>query len=149
MKIVQDIRLAEFKRIEHLLYGVNYAVWFNLYGPADADLGLTDALKVLISKDCSICGVAPSSPHEAVSEIMKMVLYKGDTGSGPLELDSKKREIRLIMNKIFSLIDIENADMVSGFRFNEGHPAYPVFLDFAYDIHSKCQRWIFIGSSSD
>ena len=149
MRIMQDLRLEEFKRIEHLLYGINYEVWFNLYGPADADISLTEALKVLVSKDCSVSGVVPSSSKEAISEIMDMVLYKGDTGSGPLELDTKKTEIRALMNKVFSLINIENADIVSEFGFNEGHPAYPVFWDFAYDIHSKGQRWILVGSSSD
>ncbi|WP_444995705.1 hypothetical protein [Aliikangiella sp. IMCC44359] len=59
---MRDTRLEEFKRIEHLLYGINYEVWFNLYGPADPELGLTDTLKSLISKDCEISGVVPSTP---------------------------------------------------------------------------------------
>ncbi|PHS02527.1 MAG: hypothetical protein COA78_20980 [Blastopirellula sp.] len=141
--------MEEFKRIEYLLYGINYEVWLNLYGPADGDLGLDDALKSLISKNCELSGVVPSSPKEAISEIMDMVLYKGDIGSGPLELESKKAEITELMNKVFSSIDIENAGMVVEFGFKNGHPAYPVFWDFAYDIHSNGQRWIFIGSSSD
>lgn len=149
MKIVRDTRLEEFKRIEHLLYGINYEVRFNLYGPADPELGLIDTLKSLISKDCEISGVVPSAPTEAVSEIMDMVLYKGDTGSGPLELESKRAEISELMSKVFSSISIEEAEMVVEFGFKNGHPAYPVFWDFAYDIHSKGQRWILVGSSSD
>ena len=149
MRIVRDTRLEEFKRIEHLLYGINYEVWFNLYGPADPELSLTDTLKSLISKDCEISGVAPSTPEEAISEIMEMVLYKGDTGSGPLVLESKKTEISELIGKVFSSVGIEDADMIVEFGFKNGHPAYPVFWDFAYDIHSKGQRWIFVGSSSD
>ncbi|MER2494914.1 hypothetical protein ABS858_02305 [Vibrio neptunius] len=149
MKIVRDIRLEEFKRIEHLLYGINYEVWFNLYGPADPELGLTGTLKRLISKDCEVSGVVPSTPNEAMSEIMDMVLYKGYTGLGPLELESKKSEISELMGKVFSSIGIEDAEIVVKFGFKNGHPAYPVFWDFAYDIHSKGQRWIFVGSSSD
>lgn len=149
MRIVRDTRLEEFKRIEHLLYGINYEVWFNLYGPADPEVGLIDALKSLISRDCEISGLVPSTPNEAISDIMDMVLYKGDTGSGPLELESKKAEISELMVKVFSRINIEDADMVVEFGFKNGHPAYPAFWDFAYDIHSKGQRWIFVGSSSD
>jgi len=149
MRIVRDTRIEEFKRIEHLLYGINYKVWFNLYGPTDPEMGLSDALKKLVSKDCEISGVVPSTPNEAISEIMDMVLYKGDTGSGPLELESKKVEISELMGKVFSSIGIEDAEMVVEFGFKNGHPSYPVFWDFAYDIHSKGQRWIFIGSSSD
>jgi hypothetical protein len=149
MRIVRDTRLEEFKRIEHLLYGINYEVWFNLYGPADSDIGLAEALKSLISKDCELSGVAPSSPKAAISEIMDMVLYKGDTGSGPLELEFKTVELTELMGKVFACIEIDNADIVVEFGLKNGHPAYPVFWNFAYDIHSKGQRWIFIGSSSD
>lgn len=149
MKIVKDTRMEEFKKIEHLLYGANYQVWFNLYGPSDSATGLVDALKKLISKDCQISTMRSSSPRDAKSEIMEMVFHKGDIDSGPVELESKKTEIVKLMDKVFSLINIERADMVVGFRLEEVHPAYPVFWDFAYDIHVNDQRWIFIGSSSD
>ena len=76
-------------------------------------------------------------------------MYKGDVGAGPLELESKEAEITELMNEVFSLINIEKAEMVSEFGFKNGHPADPVFWDFAFDIHSNGQRWIFVGSSSD
>lgn len=141
--------MEEFKRIEHLLYGINYEVWFNLYGPADSDLGLVEALNNLISKGCEVSCVVPSSPKEAVTEIMEKVLYKGGIGSGPLELESKESEIKELMNKVFSRINIEDAKLVSEFGFKNSHPTYPVFWNFAYDIHSNGQRWILVGSSSD
>lgn len=149
MRVVRDNRIEEFKRIEHLLYGYNYEVWFNLYGPADSDPSLADALKDLISNNCTVSRISPSSPTEAVSKIMDMVLYEGDIGSGPIDLDSKKAEISELMSKVFSIISIEHAELVAEFRIKEGHPAYPVFWDFAFDIHSKGERWILIGSSSD
>ncbi|MBV1909790.1 MAG: hypothetical protein KUG78_10750 [Kangiellaceae bacterium] len=149
MRIVQDDRLEEFRLIEHLLYGINYEVWFNLYGPCDSDIGLVEALRKLISNKCEITGAYPSSPKEAKSEIMDRVLYEGDTGSGPLKLDKKKAEIIELMNSIFSVVDLDKAEMVSEFGFRKGNPSYPVFWDFAYDIHSKGQRWILVGSSSD
>jgi len=149
MKILRDTRLDELKRIEHLLYGNNYEVWFNLYGPGDADMNLGDALKDLISKECELSGVAPSSPKKAISEIMDMILYEGDISSGPLELESKKSKITELMTRVFSIIGIENADMVLEFGFKSGYPAYPVYWGFAFDIRSKDRRWIFVGSSSD
>lgn len=149
MRFVKDTRPEEFKKIERLLYGNNYQVWFNVYGPGDAAMGLADALKALVSKDCELSGVVPSSPEGAISEIMDMVFYKGDAGSGPLELESKKAEIKELMNEVFSTINIKNAEMVAKFGFKNGHPSYPVFWDFAYDIHVGGKRWIFVGSSSD
>lgn len=149
MKIDKDKRLPEFKKIEHLLYGINYEVWFNLYGPLDPDLGLEEVLKSNISKNSQLSGVTPSSPENAIKEIMERVFYEGGIGSGPIELETKKEEIQLLMNKVFTLININKAELVAEFGFREGHPAYPVFWDFAYDIHSNGKRWIFVGSSSD
>lgn len=149
MKIVKDNRLSEFKRIEHLLYGINYEVWFNLYGPLDPDSGLEKVLKNNVSENAQLSGVVPSSPEAAKTEIMTQVLYEGDESSGPIKLNEKREEIISLLNKVFSQINIEEADLVAEFGFRKGHPAYPVFWDFAYDIHSSGKRWIFIGSSSD
>ncbi len=149
MKIIQDSRLEEFKRIEHLLYGINYEVWFNIYGPGDPDMSLQSALRKLIANNCEISDVVPSTALAAEEEIIGMVLYEGSTGACPLDLVSKKSEIIKLMYEVFSRIHLKEADMVSEFGFRRGHPAYPVFWDFAYDIHSNGKRWIFVGSSSD
>ncbi|OVE80635.1 hypothetical protein BVY04_05465 [bacterium M21] len=142
-------RLTEFIRIEELLYGINYEVWFNLYGPVDQGLSLQDALRTHIADNCKIYGVTSSSKLEAKTEIMDKVLYQGDKGSGPLELESKKTEIIKLLNEVFCKIKLEQAHTISEFAFKEGSPSYPVFWDFAYDIHSEGQRWILVGSSSD
>ncbi len=54
-----------------------------------------------------------------------------------------------LIDKVFSSIDMEHADMVVEFAFKQGHPNYPVFWDFAFDLHVKDKRWILVGSSSD
>lgn len=149
MKIVTDTRLPEFKRIEQLLYGINYEVWLNLYGPFDSDLGLEEALKEEVSKNAQVSGVASSSPQEARTEIMEMILYEGDIGHGPENIDEKREELISLVDIVLSAINIEEADLVVGFGFRQGHPAYPVFWDFAYDVHSSGQRWILVGASSD
>lgn len=149
MKIVRDSRPEEFKRIEQLLYGINYEVWLNLYGPANADESLEQALSKLVAENCKVSGIFPSSAKEAKREIVDKILYEGDTGSGPIDLESKKHEVAELMNNVFSKINLEKADMVVEFGFKKGQPSYPVFWDFAYDIHSSGKRWILVGSSSD
>lgn len=149
MKIVKDNRLSEFKRIEHLLYGINYEVWFNLYGPLDPDLSLGEVLKSNVSENAQLSGIVPSSPEGAKTEITAQVLYEGDESSGPVKLNEKKEEIISLLSNVFLQTGIDEADLVAEFGFRKGHPAYPVFWDFAYDIHSKGKRWIFIGCSSD
>ena len=142
-------RISEFKRIEHLLYGINYEVWFNLYGPLDPDLSLEKVLKSNVSENAQLSGIVPSSPEGAKTEIMAQVLYEGDESAGPIKLNEKREEIISLLNYVFSRINIDEANFVAEFGFRKGHPAYPVFWDFAYDIHSNGKRWIFIGSSSD
>ncbi len=149
VNIIRQARLEEFESIERLLYGNNYEVCFHLYGPSDSGIGLAEALKTLISTECELFGVAPSSPEAAANQIVEMVLYEGDAGSGPLELESKKVEVLALISNVLSRIGLGSADLVVEFSLKHGHPAYPVFWDFAYDIHSNGQRWVFIGSSSD
>jgi len=132
-----------------LLYGINYEVWLNLYGPFDPELGLEKALKEGVSKEAQLSSVVPSSPQEAKTEITDMIHYEGDIGHGPEKLEEKHEELMSLMNKIFSSINVDEAYLVTEFGFRKGHPAYSVFWDFAYDIHSNGKRWIFVGSSSD
>lgn len=92
MKIVKDNRLSEFKRIEYLLYGINYEVWLNLYGPLDSDLSLERVLMSNVSENARLSEIVPSSPEVAKTEIMAQVLYKGDESSGPLQLKEKRKK---------------------------------------------------------
>ena len=149
MEIKNDNRLAAFKKLEHLLYGMNYEVWFNLYGPLDPTLDLDQVLKRHVSKAAQVSDISPSSPEEAKAEIMSMLLYEGDLGAGPVDLGDKCEEVASLINQILSSINMDKADQVTGFAFRKDHPAYPVFWDFAYDIHSNGKRWILVGSSSD
>ncbi|WP_444787805.1 hypothetical protein [Rheinheimera sp. NSM] len=141
--------MKDFDKIEKLLYGINYAVSFHLYGLGDCDSALEQILQEQISKDCKVSGVVASSPEQARHEIMDMVLYEGSTSAGPIDLKSKKNEISSLMQDVFSHIALDDADMVTEFGLAEGHPSYPVFWDFAFDVHSKGKRWILIGSGSD
>ncbi len=136
-------------KIEQLLYGINYEVRLFLYGPVDTGKSLSNVLRNEISKQCEVGGTTNSSLKEAKSTIVNMVLYGGDTGHGPIKLESKKAKILDSLESIFTHINIDSSDFISEFWLSDGHPAYPVFWDFAFDIHSKGQRWIFIGSSSD
>jgi hypothetical protein len=149
MKIVHDNRAEEILRIEHLLYGANYAVWLNLYGPLDTDLSIEQVIQKHISKGAKIATIRPSTPNNAISEILECLCYLGDGSSGPINLAEKQHEIIELANVLFSRSGLHEANIVCSFSFAEGHPAYPIFWDFSFDIHSQGKRWIFLGSSSD
>lgn len=53
-------------------------------------------------------------------------------------------ELKADIAKLFHI-----SDKVEEFWFREGHPAYPVFWDFAYIFRYTDRALIFIGSSSD
>lgn len=135
--------------MEQLLYGNNYEVWFNLYGPTNTSHDLETTMKKLISKESVPSEIVPSSPSDAKSKIIEMVLSEGDRAYGPIDLKSKSPEICTLLGNVFSDIALDDAEIVSQFGFSKGHPHYPVFWDFAYDIHYQNKRWLFLGSSSD
>ena len=149
MKIVHDNRADEILRIEHLLYGENYAVWLKLYGPFDTGLSTEQAIQEHVSARARITNIQYSTPNDAKSEILDSLCYPGERGSGPINLGEKKQEIFELADVLFSCAGLNEASSICSFYFAEGHPAYPVFWEFSYDIHSQGKRWIFLGSSSD
>lgn len=149
MKVSHDNRPEAFQRLEHLLYGYNYEVWVNVYGPLDASQPLVDALEHAVSRRSVVANITAMSVTEVQTEVLEMLLYVGDEGSGPEDLDVKRDEINQLASEIMQLAHVNEADHISAFRYVEGHPAYPVFWEFAYDIHAQGKRWILLGCSSD
>lgn len=149
MQITRDDRPEDFLRLEHLLYGYNYEVWVNVYGPLEASPPLDVVLAHAISLGCVVSGIRPVSIDEAKDQILEHLLYPGDEGSGPVDLASKQEEITRLAEKLMKAARIHQADEISAFWFQKGHPAYPVFWEFAFDIHAQGQRWILLGCSSD
>ncbi|MDU4253104.1 hypothetical protein [Pseudomonas sp.] len=149
MQIDRDVRPEYFAQLEGLLYGMNYQIWIGLYGPLETQISLQQALKEVVSKDAVVGGSEPVAQSVVRSQIMESLLYPGDPGSGPIDLEEKRGEIMTLAQRILSDAHLEDAQEVTAFWFAKGHPAYPVFWDFAYDIHAQGRRWILVGSSSD
>lgn len=49
MRITFDNRIPEILRLEYLLYGFNYDVWVNTYGPFDPDRPLEAQLPEVLA----------------------------------------------------------------------------------------------------
>ena len=58
----------------------------------------------------------------ARKRIMSMVLYEGDIGPGPLDLENKLSEGTELMNTISTQIHLDNAEKISELKFRQGHP---------------------------
>lgn len=149
MKIVINTRPDDVLRLEHLLEGYNYTVWVNTYGPLGINQTLEEALRSSVSQDCVVGNATSVSVGDARSQALELLLHAGDGGYGPLDLLTKRSEILSLAEALFQSVNLDQAENVTSFWFAKGHPAYPVFWDFAFDIHTLGQRWILMGSSSD
>lgn len=149
MLIVQDSRSDEILRLEQLLEGLNYTVWVNIYGPFDLSRTLEEQLSHSIGKDAVIGGQSRVTANEARCEITEQVLHLGDGGYGPIDLEAKRSEILLLLEVLLTRVNLDQASGITSFWLSKGHPAYPVFWDFSFDIHALGKRWLLMGSSSD
>ncbi|WP_175650780.1 hypothetical protein [Pseudomonas sp. Marseille-P9899] len=149
MRIVQDSRSDEILRLEHLLEGFNYTVWVNTYGPFDLSRTLEEQLFNSIGKDVVIGGRSYVAASEARRDITEQLLHLGDGGYGPKDLEAKRSEILMLLEVLLMRVNLDQASVVGSFWLSKGHPAYPVFWEFSFDIHANGKRWILMGSSSD
>lgn len=149
MRIDQDSRADTILRIEHLLEGFNYSVWVNTYGPFDLSRTLGEQLAHAIGNEVIISGQSCVTAREVRSETTEKLLHLGDGGYGPEDLTAKRSEILTLLESLFTHMHLDQANAITSFWLTKGHPAYPVFWDFSFDIQCNGQRWIFMGSSSD
>lgn len=149
MRITQNLRANEILRLEHLLEGFNYTVWVNTYGPYDLDRTLEEQLAHSTGHEVIIGGKSIVPPSEARREVTEQLLHVGDGGYGPLDLNAKRSEILSLLEELFEHVRLDQASTITSFWLTKGHPAYPVFWDFAFDIQNDGKRCIFMGSSSD
>ncbi len=138
--------------LESLLRGHNYEVFLRVYrvafvlGTRTADyVGQTLGPTAVLGGETRVERVA------LVAEVEAALRYKGDYASGPrpavLRLQRYKELVAAVLTKLECIT--ERATSVTAFSLREGHPAYPVFWDFAYVIAGPAETLVFIGSSSD
>lgn len=149
MRIGQDTRSDEILRLEQLLYGFNYAVWVNTYGPFELSKTLEAQLSHTTGNEVIIGGKSCVTASEARREITEHMLHLGDGGYGPIALTEKRSEILILIETLFASVNLDQASAITSFWLTKGHPAYPVFWEFSFDITAHGRRWILMGSSSD
>ncbi len=149
MKIKIDNRLSQIKELEELLYGVNYQVTLNLYGPFALEVSLETALATAISQHVSLRPPVPSSVPEIRADIVDCLLYEGEPYSGPLDLAGKRERVLELVEEIFSLIHLSDAMLIQIVCFENDHPGHPVWWEFVYEVRTQEGFWVFMGSSSD
>lgn len=149
MHVINDDRPEYILRLEHLLYGYNYMVSVDRYGPLNAEQPLIEALKQTVSSSCEVTLSTPISADDARALLLESLLFVGDLSSGPIDLPDKREEIIGLVEQLTLGVHLHQADAIHEFYLAKGHPGYPVWWEFALDIQVQGQRWILLGSSSD
>lgn len=149
MQVINNSRPEYMPRLEHLLYGNNYSVSIDLYGPLDANRPLIEVLKSAVSSSCEAPRSVLISVDEARAHILESLLYPGDPAAGPIDLPAKRSEVTALVEQLLEGAHVNKADAIYTFHLAKGHPGYPVWWEFALDIHAQGRRWILLGCSSD
>ena len=79
------------------------------------------------------------------------LFYTGDSGSGPSTAIIKSEKLANLLGLLKCQVTELNslATITESFWLRDGHPAYPVFWDFAFLFTRKASATILIGSSSN
>ena len=142
---------TDTEKLCDLLYGINYQVSLFDYKHEHAtDTSLAEVMKILLPHaDVSEC--VKVAPSEAISVVQSCVDYLGSDDHGPLKekIGSKEfADLKASLLEEIKELTAESSEIFS-FYIRVGHPAYPVFWDFAFAFRRPEWTRIIIGSSSD
>ena len=143
---------ALLAELQPLLYGINYVVFLRVYRtPFVTDAPAEWYVSQALGPSAVIGGIGAVSGSEVVAEVEQSLRYVGDTGCGPKPSALRSRRFKALVPAVLSELEgaIGEASLVAQFWLRDGHPAYPVFWDFAFVIAGPSGGLVFIGSSSD
>jgi hypothetical protein len=143
---------ALLAQLEPLLYGYNYQVFLRVYGVPFAPGEPAEwYIAEVLGPSAVVGGVVPATGHEVLAEVEQSLRYAGDEGSSPdPSVLSSERFNALVVALLCELERaIAGAALLARFWLRDGHPAYPVFWDFAFVIAAPAGAFVFMGSSSD
>jgi len=130
----------------------NYSVFLHSYQVEIASgASSSESIRSALGPEVDVGGIKEVADWEAIAEMLEGLAYSGDSGAGP---DPK------VLNSLDFVECLDNfvvqtqavakaAKKIESFWLNSGHPAYPVFWDFAFLFTGDCAAVVVIGSSSD
>lgn len=130
----------------------NYSVFLKAYefsfvGPIDASALVRNSL----GTEAVLGGIDEVEVDTVLSEVADALFYRGDDGAGPENSVLQSVSfIELIDELKSALLQLAcTSKKIQRFWLQEGHPAYPVFWDFAFLFWEDNKATIVIGSGSD
>lgn len=131
----------------------NYTVFLRLYQlpTASGANDLEARIRQAVRADAKIGGAEEISAANLIAEMDGLLRYAGDPGAGPIESALGSIELSELLTELKRDVSelAGQATTIKRFWFAAGHPAYPVFWDFASAFFGNGSTTILIGSSSD
>ena len=132
--------------------GVNYSVFLRVYsGVMESANGIDSIVSGLIGGDVVLGGVRDANVSEVVETLRQSFGYVGEESAGPGTSVLGSTEFSRLLGSIRDSVArlSQTAYGIKSFEFAEGHPAYPVFWEFAYLFLGNGRHVLLVGSSSD
>ena len=142
---------VDLEKLEDMLEGGNYTVFLHVY-KVQHDVDAAPASIILsVFPDAIVGNTSTCDVGTALRKFEHDVQYRGDYSHGPDPdvIDSVEFKSAFATVRSHFQSTCLSAVSIHDFWLQNGHPAYPVFWDFAFLIQQGSQSVIWIGSSSD
>jgi len=132
--------------------GWNYSVFLESYTvPSQPGTPSEQLIRKALGGSAVLESIETVTPEQVTEEVRSSLVYAGDSGAGPDPESLRSEQFSQLLSSL--LADTEatsrRASKTERFRLKEGHPAYPVFWDFAFLFTGSSEAIVFVGSSSD
>ena len=132
--------------------GWNYSVFMQIY-EASTSLG-KDTERLIVSalgNEVRISDVKSVTVDNVLVEIRSGLTYPGTDGAGPDRSALATPQFAELLQSVLSEASelARSASKIEQCCIEEGHPAYPVFWDFAFLFTLPMTVLLLVGSSSD
>ena len=132
--------------------GWNYSVFLHAYAlPSVAGTPPEQIIANALGSTVVVADLKVVTAPEVVSEVGASISYAGDSGAGPDPASLQSERFAELLSGLLKETETvaRGADRIEQFRFKDGHPAYPVFWDFAFLFVGPVESVVLVGSSSD
>lgn len=135
-----------------MLYGYNYQVFLRRYKmPYMPGANTQHYIAAALGPTAVVGGSCSVTRQEVLAEVEKSLQHTGDNAYGPRPSVLSSKKFKDMLKSVLTHIEraASSATLIEQFWLKEGHPAYPVFWDFAFVVAGPSGVEVFIGSSSD
>jgi len=132
--------------------GCNYTAFLRSYTvPTEPGATSEQLIRAALGDTAVLGGVGTVELEHVVAEVEASLRYAGDSSAGP-DPESVRSEhfAELLASLLADILALsEQASRIEQFWLKKGHPAYPVFWDFAFLFTGLSESTVLVGSSSD